>query len=238
MSLFILSPDTVWNAGALEFRSAPRKILERVTLWPRRAAGRGLFWRIVFESQILRFSLALAPFVLVMLIWPAMALPVSQAPILMLIFIGFIELRVLRVPRHKRSAVTSPEAAAQAIDTLNFRGRDLLARIAARRGLNEGELYLVVDQSDLAGVTPLTLVSVQTSFGKSRLLALDEEERGWISDALFDEVFPEEVLHKANLRENEFMRSVAFNTGAVTAQARLDALLAQPDPKVVGGATA
>lgn len=235
MSLFILSPDTVWNAGALEFRSAPRKFLERITLWPRPAAGRGLFWRIVFESQILRFSLALAPFVLVMLIWPSMALPVSQAPILMLIFIGFIELRVLRVPRHKRSTVTTPEAAAQAIDTLNFRGRDLLARIAARRGLQEGEIYLVVDQSDLASVSPLTLVSVQTGFGTSRLLPLEAEERGWISDALFDDAFPEESLHKANLRENEFMRSVAFNTGAVTAQARLDALLAQPQ---TGGAPA
>ncbi|MEL7012810.1 MAG: hypothetical protein AAFO72_05975 [Pseudomonadota bacterium] len=228
MSLFILSPETVWNASALSFPSAPRKILERITLWPTRRAGRGLFWRIVFESQILRFSLALMPFVLVMLIWPAMALPVSQAPILMLIFIGFIELRVLRVPRHKRSDVTTPEAAARALDTLNFKGRDLLARIAARRGIDEGELYLVVDQSDLAGVSPLTLVSVQTSYGKTRLLPLDAEERSWIADTLFDEAFTEEQLHKANLRENEFMRSVAFNTSAVTAQARLDALLAQP----------
>lgn len=238
MSLFILSPETVWNASALDFRSAPRKLLERVTLWPRRAAGRGLFWRIVFESQILRFSLALLPFVLVMLIWPAMALPVSQAPILMLIFIGFIELRLLRVPRHKRREVTTPEAAAQALDTLNFRGRDLLARIAARRGLQEGELYLVVDQSDLASVPPLTLVSVQTSFGKSRLLPLTAEERAWIAEALFDAAFPEEALHKANLRENEFLRSVAFNTGAVTAQARLDALLAQPAPGAGAGAPA
>ncbi|MEM6375974.1 MAG: hypothetical protein AAF686_07005 [Pseudomonadota bacterium] len=230
MSLFILSPDTVWNASALDFRSAPRKILERMTLWPTAQAGRGLFWRIVFESQILRFSIALSPFVIVMLIWPSMALPVSQAPVLMLIFIGFIEMRVLRVPRHKRKEVTTPDAAAQALDTLNFRGRDLLARIAAKRGLQEGELFLVVDQSDLAGVTPLTLVSVQTSFGQTRLLPLDAEERGWIADTLFDAAFREEDLHKANLRENEFLRSVAFNTGAVTAQARLDALLAQSVP--------
>ncbi|MEM9498078.1 MAG: hypothetical protein AAGA28_09175 [Pseudomonadota bacterium] len=227
MSLFVVCPDTVWNTGALAFRSAPRKILERITLWPRWPARRGLYGRIILESQILRFSLALMPFVLIMLIWPDMALPVSQAPVLMLIFIGFVELRVLRVPRNKRAGVTSADAAAQTLDTLNFKGRALLARIAAKRGIETGEIYLVVDQSDLANLPPLTLVSVQTDSGKTRVLPLDAEEQGWIRTGLFDGNLTESSLHRANLRENEFLRSVAFNTSSVTARARLDALLSQ-----------
>ena len=151
MSLFVLTPDTVWNPGPLRVRSVPRKLLDRIAILPRWGAGWGTVLRMIFNNQILRFTAALSPFLVAMLIWPDLALPIAQAPVPMLIVVGFVELRVLRIPLDKRKNVCTEAEAARAFDALAFRARKILADIAASRGVTVGELHLVVDQSDLAG---------------------------------------------------------------------------------------
>jgi len=230
MSLFVLSPDTVWNPGILNFPTAPRKILERGMILPRRDASWGFIGRAIFESQVLRFLIAVLPFGIAALIWPAAALPISQAPVVMLMTIGIVELRVLRIPREKRALMTTEADAARALDTLNFRGRRILAQLAAHRGFQSGALYLVIEQSDMVRVPPMTIASVQVGEGKSRLLPLTSEERAIIRDGLFDDAFSERDLFLANQREGEAFRSVAFEARGVSAHARLAAFLDNTAP--------
>lgn len=228
MPAFVLSPDTVWNPGALDFRTAPRKILERIAVLPRREAGWPIVLRVILENQLLRYTTALLPFIIAMLIWPHLALPISQAPLPMLLVIGLVELKVLRISKEKRMALVSEDDAARILDILAFRGRAVLSKIAARHADVTGELYLVIDQSELANVPPLSIVSVQTSEGKKRLMPINAEDRHIIRTELFDAEFTERDLHRVNMRDNTFLRSVAFNTKGVTAHARLAALLDAP----------
>ncbi|MEL6169312.1 MAG: hypothetical protein AAFR35_11515 [Pseudomonadota bacterium] len=228
MTVFVLTPDTVWNRGTLNFRTVPRKLLGRISVVPRRGATPGLWVRLMVENQFLRYGVALSPFLLVMAIWPEMALPVSSAPILMLLFIGIVELHVLRIPKARRKARFAEDDALRALDTLAFRARNILADIAARRGEAGGEILLVVDQSDLARVPPLTFVSVQRNDRAPHILSLDASERTLIRNKLFDPAFTERDLHAANLREDVYLRSVAFDTRGVTAHARLSAILDKP----------
>lgn len=225
MSLFVLSPDTVWNPGVLDFPTAPRKILERGMILPRRDVTWGFIFRAIFESQILRFVIALLPFGIAAVMWPGAALPISQAPIVMLAAIGIIELRVLRIPRDRRKEMTTEAEAARALDTLNFRGRRILAQLAAARGIETGKIYLVVEQSDMVRVPPMTIVSLQRDEGKSRLVPLTPEDRAIIQDGLFDEDFTERNLFLANQREGVSFRSVTFEARGVSAHARLAAFL-------------
>ncbi len=236
MSLFVLSPETVRNPALLEFPTAPRKILERGMLLPKGEASCGLIARLIVEIQALRFLFALLPFLLTLGIWPNTALPISQAPLFMLIAIGFVELRILRISRDKRDSVTTEAEAARTLDTLSFRGRRILAQIAAHRGVETGTLFLVIEQSELARVPPLTLASVQTDSGKTRLLPLDAEERRIIRDGLFDEDFTEAELLRANQREDVAMRSVTFDARAVSPHARLAAYLDRTAPETVAPA--
>ena len=228
MPAFVLTPDTIWNPGAFGFRTAPRKILDRIAILPRREAGAGIVFRVILENQLLRYCTALLPFVLAMVIWPNLALPISQAPLPMLLVIGVVELKVLRMSKEKRQKLVSEDDAARTLDTLAFRGRAILSKIAAKHPDLNGELYLVVDQSELANVPPLSILSVQLSEGDRRLMPLQAEERALLRDTLFDEAFTEQALHRVNMRENTFMRSVAFNTRGVTAHARLAAILEGP----------
>ncbi|MGR3511810.1 MAG: hypothetical protein ACU0GG_03530 [Paracoccaceae bacterium] len=230
MSLFVLSPDTVWNPSLLNFPSAPRKILERGMILPRRDVTWGFIGRAIFESQVLRFLLACLPFGIAAVVWPAAALPISQAPVVMLMTIGIVELRLLRIPREKRTQMTTEAEAARALDTLNFRGRRILAEIAARQGIEAGTLFLVVEQSDMVRVPPMTIASVQRDQGKSRLVPLSAEDRAVIRAGLFDDDFTEHHLFLANQREGNAFRSVAFEARGVSAHARLAAFLDQPAP--------
>lgn len=231
MSLFVLSPDTVWNPGILEFPTAPRKILERGMILPRRDVSGGFILRAIFESQVMRLTLTLLPFGIAAILWPAAALPISQAPIVMLLAIGIVELRVLRIPREKRKEMTSEVEAARALDTLQFRGRRILAQLAVRKGIETGAIYLVVEQSDMVRVPPMTIVSLQLDQGKSRLVPLTAEERAIIRDGLFDADFTEENLFLANQREGVSFRSVSFEARAVSAHARLAAFLDTSEPE-------
>lgn len=226
----IVSPGTVHNPRALRTGSVPRRILKRVFVLPRRGeGGAGLVLRLLAEVEALRYFLALSPFVAIGLTWTDVALPLAQAPLLMVIVVGFFELRVLRPTAARRERIMSEDAAARIVDTLNFRARAILSKIAARPGAPRGEIMLVVEQSDLAHVPTLTLVSLQTAEGRPRILELSEPDRALIRAELFDEAVSERMLHGANLRENVFLRSIVYDTRGVTAHARLAALLEAPE---------
>ena len=79
--MFIVSPSTLWNSRALETRGVPKRIIGRISLFPRQGATGRLVLRLLFEVQVLRFFAALMPFVVAMFVWPHLALPISQAPI-------------------------------------------------------------------------------------------------------------------------------------------------------------
>ena len=222
--MLIVAPNTVLNPAALETRRVPKKLFRRVAILPRRAPA-GTWARIFFDTQILRYLGALAPFLVAMAIWPRLAFPIAQAPILMVLLVGLVEMKVLRLSDAARRDVIDEDAAARALDTLRFRATRILSRIAAKRGLSEGDLHLVVEQSELARVAPLTLVSVQRGGPQAEVLALDAAEQAMLRDELFAEGLDERTLQRANLREDVFLRDVAFAAEGVSAHARLAALM-------------
>ncbi|SHH75456.1 hypothetical protein [Marivita hallyeonensis] len=227
MSVFILTPDTVLNPKALETGSVPRKVLHRIAFLPR-GGGLGLIARVIMENEPLRYFIALSPFVIAMFIWRDLALPISQAPVAMIIVIGFFEMKVLRMSPEKRAKLMSEDDADRVLDMFRYRARQVLSKIAAHRQQRSGELMLVVEQSELAHVTPLTLVSLQTSNGKPRILELDGIEQTLLKSDLFDDAFTVRDLHRANLREDVFLRSERFDTRGVSGHARLAAILDRP----------
>jgi len=227
--MFIVSPSTVWNPAALETRGIPKRMLGRIAVLPRRGADAATWARILFEGQVLRFTAALAPFIVAMFVWPRLALPIAQAPVAMIFVVGFVEMRVLRVPKDRRETLTTETDAARTLDLLRFRATAVLTRIAARHPDRTGLLHLVVEQSELARVTPLTLVSVQSDTPAPALLDLDAADRAIIAEGLFGGDLSERALHLANMRANDFVRDVAFDTRGVSAHARLSAIMAVAD---------
>jgi hypothetical protein len=139
--------------------------------------------------------------------------------------IAVIELKVLRLSKGARERLMSADEAARRLDTFAFRAKAALRRIAARRDLSEGEIMLVLEQSELARVSPLTLVSVQSGTPEPHVLALDAEERRILQETLFDADLTERMLHAANLREDKVIREVRIETRGVSAHARLAAWL-------------
>jgi len=232
--MLVVTRDTLRNAGVLETRSLPKKFFGRVALVPRRA-GIGLWLRLLVEMQLLRYFAALIPFILLAFSSSRMALPVTQAPLAMVLLIGVVELKVLRLSDRGRERLMSEDEAARRLDTLVFRSRAVLRKIAARRDMAEGELALVVEQSELARVPTLTLVSVQSAYPGPHVLDLDPEERKLIERDLFGPDLTEKMLHQANLRDGQMIREVRIEARGVSAHARLAAWIDkraenQPEP--------
>lgn len=219
--MLIVSPTTVLNPAAVETRQVPRRFLGRALILPRGAGAADLL-RFLFEMQSLRYAGALLPFLVAMAIWPHLALPIAQAPLFMVIAIGFVELRLLRLDEAARERIASEDEAARTLDALRFRATRTLRRLAARKGLAEGELSLVVEQSELARIRPLTLVSVQRDGARPEVLALDAEDLAEIA-GFFDAAFTERDLQRANLHTGEFLRTTGFDARGVSAHARLAA---------------
>lgn len=228
--MLIVTEDTILNRGALETRSLPKRFFGRVMLFPRRA-GLRLWLRLLAEVQVLRYFASLAPFVLIPLYWQGLALPISQAPLVMLIVIAAVELKVLRLSKAARTRQVAADESARRLDTLAFRARDCLRRIAARQGIAEGELQLVVEQSELARMPPLTLVSVQTDRPAPRLLALDDGDRAILRDRLFGNGLTEADLLAVSHRADRYLHAITQEARAVSAHARLAAAL---DRKAAG----
>jgi hypothetical protein len=222
--MLIVTDATIANRGVLETRSLPKKFLGRVQLVPRKG-GLRLWARLIVEIQILRYLSALLPFVAIPLMSRDLALPVTQAPLAMLVVIALVELKVLRLSKAGRERAVEADEAARRLDTLAFRARACLRRIAARHGVTEGALRLVIEQSELARIPPLTLVSVQTDQPETRLLALDEGDRAVLAEGLFDADLTERDLLAVNHRDDLYIRDIAQEARAVSAHARLAAAL-------------
>lgn len=222
--MFIVTPDTVLNPAVLETRQLPRRFFGRVTLWPRRGGTWGLVARTVFEVEVLRYTSSLIPFIAAALIWQDKALAIAQAPLLMFMLVYAVETRVLRPSPQRRAALIARDAADRTLDLLRSRARTILTRVAAGRGMAEGTLWLVVEQSELARVAPLTYVSVQAEDGPE-VLRLTEAEERLIRDTLFQPPLDERQLQRVNLMENEFLREARLDTRNVSAHARMEALI-------------
>lgn len=222
--MLILTKDTLHNADILKTKTLPRKFMRRVTVLPR-GAGPGVWTRIAFENQFLRYLMALTPFVAIMLMWEGAALPVAHAPLPMVAFIFLVEMRLLRLSDAKRRALVTPDEAARRLDLLAFRARAILRGIAARHGLDAGGLHLVVEQSELARIAPLTLVTVQAEAPSPRVLALSQRDREEIRTMLFDADLTERALHEVNMAQGVYLRDVRLEARSVSAHARLAAFL-------------
>jgi len=230
--MFVVTRDTVLNPSALQMRSLPRRFLGRVTLWPARA-GAGLWLRVVLEVEIWRYLLALAPFAVAAVVWPDYAIGIAQAPLPMLIVLYLVEIRVLRVPRERRAALMERAEIDRGLDLLRTRAVQILTRIAAGRGIAEGALHLVIEQSDMWRVPPLTYVSVQSEAGPA-ILDLVPEERALIADTLFQPPLTEARLLRLNVADGTHLRDIAFEAGRVSAHARLAALMGKAEHMAEG----
>lgn len=224
--MLLLSPSRVANPAALTVPAVPRQVLGRAPkVRPARKPFSRVYWRLFFEHALARYVVALAPFPVAMAIWPNLALPISQAPVLMFGIVLFIESNVLSVPTPaRRRALVSEAEAGRSLDVLKVRAMTALTRIAAARDLSGSTLHLVVEQSAMARVEPLTLVSVQTDGTARAFLELDAGEEAYLRETLFAAPLDERVLLKINLAENLFLRSFALDATAVSAHARLAAL--------------
>lgn len=223
--MIIVSPSTIWNSSVLETRSVPKRVLGRVTILPRTGLGAGTLLRLIFEVQVLRYVLPLVPFVIAMFVWPHLALPIAQAPILMVMVVALCETRLLAVGRDDREKLLPDSDMARTLDALRFNATRLLTRLAARRGLTSGDLCLVIEQSQLARIAPLTLVSIQQREPAPMVLTLDADEQRMIRAGLFDDHLTERMLHLVGLRENENLRVISLDTATISAHARMAALL-------------
>ncbi|MBK5927815.1 hypothetical protein CCR87_10825 [Rhodobaculum claviforme] len=229
--IFVVTPDTVSNPRALLGGSPPRKILTGLrSVFPARLMLDRIWWRLALEYPLLRYSFALSPFPAAILIWPDLALPISGAPLLMFLFINFIEGNVLSIsdPDRRRRLLPEDEVARRR-DLLESRARAVLTRLAAGRDMADGEITLVVEQSPMAPVPPLTVISVQTEVEGAPVVALDAQERAMVTEGLFDDFhgagkLTERCLHRLSLRENRFLHAVTLDARTISAHARMAAL--------------
>lgn len=223
--MLILTHDTLRDPSILDVRQLPRRFFGRVVVVPKGGLSVGLLLRILVEFQLLRYALALLPLIVVGLLWRQTALPLAQAPVLMVILIWWVEMRLLRPGPKRRARIIDTAAAERALDLLVVQGRAALTRIAAGRGMRRGDLRLVVEQSELWGLPPLTYVTVQSEDGPC-VLRLSAVERAVLRNTLFTGGLTEQLLARVNQWQNEFLREVTLDARAVSAHARLAAALA------------
>ncbi|MBT8456089.1 MAG: hypothetical protein HKO95_16395 [Rhodobacteraceae bacterium] len=223
--MFILAPSNLTNPAALEARSLPKQIFGRATMiFPKGLFARRVYWRMVFDYSLTRYLIALAPFPVAMVIWPHLALPISQAPLLMFLMVWIFESRLLSIPKNQRPALADDDEIGRVLDLLSVRGRALLTRIAADRGIEAGELHFVVEQSEMARVPPLTFVSVQHEADTPQLLDLSADEQERIEETLFEGELTEARLLRVNFAQSTFLRQVVLDPRTISAHARMMAL--------------
>lgn len=222
--MFLICRHTVANTAALETRRVPRRFLGRTTLWPRGGSA-GLWARLLFELEFLRYLSALMPFVVAMLIWQDYALAIAQAPIPMLILIILVESRLLRLSPAQRAALVTGAEAERGLDLLYSRARQILTRIAAGRGMQAGQLHFVIEQSEMMRVPPLSLVSVQSQDGPE-ILDLTATERAMIAETLFQPPLTERALRRISVARKIELHDIGLDAGQVSGHARLAAMRA------------
>jgi hypothetical protein len=223
--MLILTHSTLRNPAILKVRQLPRKFFGRVAVWPRAALGLWGFLRLMIEFQAIRYILTLSPFIFIGLSWNALALPMAQAPILMIFMIWVVEMRILRVPKTRKPRLIEGAQAERTLDLLRVQARAALTKIAAAREMKRGELHLVVEQSELWRIAPLTYVSVQSDEGPE-VLRLEQAEIEILQQTLFQPPLTEKALQRVNQSQGVFLRDITFDARGVSAHARLAAALA------------
>lgn len=223
--MFILTHATLRNPTILKVRQLPRKFFGRVAVWPRGPIGLGHTLRLLIEFQAVRYLLTLLPLILIGMNWNALALPMAQAPILMIAMIWWVEMRLLRVPKSRRARLIEGAEADRGLDLLRVQARTALTKIAAARDMKHGALHLVVEQSELWHLPPLTYVTVQSDDGPE-VLRLNTQERDILRDTLFQHPLDEKKLQRINQSQGVFLRDLTFDARGVSAHARLAAALA------------
>ena len=221
--MLILTHNTLRNPDILRVRQLPRKFFGRVTVWPKDISLTTQI-RLMAEWQLLRYFATLAPLIGIALIWNGAALPLSQAPLLMIVMIGWVEMRLLRVPKAKRAKLIDAAEADRGLDLLRLQAREALTKIAALRGQSAGMLHLVVEQSELGLLSPLTYISVQSDDGPE-VVDLSKEEQAVLKAELFKPPLTEALLHRINQSQDTFLRDISFDARGVSAHARLAAAL-------------
>ncbi|TGD66232.1 hypothetical protein EYC08_04940 [Tabrizicola sp. WMC-M-20] len=225
--MFIITPKTIKNRAALEFRQIPRRFLGRSFVWPR-GAGWRMKARVVFEIELLRYLTALAPFAGMALIWRDSALAIAQAPALMALVLYAVEMRFLRLTPAARATLLDDATRDRLADLLAFRARGLLTRIGAGRRLTGGALFLVVEQSELARVAPLTFVTVQSEGaeggGRPEIIDLTEAEQTLIRDTLFAPPLTEAAMQKLTLVRKDTVSVTRLEMRGIPAHDRMAAL--------------
>ncbi len=222
--MFIVTHDTIRNPAILKVRQLPRKFFGRVTVQPTERLGFASLLRRLIEFQAIRYVLTLSPLIAIGALWNVAALPIAQAPILMIALIWWVEMRLLRVPAKRRAGLIDAAEADRGLDLLKVQSRAVLTRIAALRDLKAGQLHLVVEQSELWHLEPLTYVTVQSEEGPE-VLRLGPPEREIIEAYLFQGNLTERLLQRINQSQNTYLRDTTFDTRGVSAHARLEAAL-------------
>lgn len=235
--IVFLTRGGILNPSLLSTKGVPRRVLSLgMLVLPRAAPWRAVFWRAVLEHPLARYSVALSPFVIALFVWPELALPIAEAPLLMFLTIWLFERYVLSVSdAKKRRALISEDEAGRVLDGLRLAAEGGLSRLGAARDLGAGTLHLVIEQSAYARVPPLTLVSVLHEADRVRFLDLDRTERAALGAALFGATGTERALHRANLADGVQIRRFALEPATISAHARLSALAVKSSAK---GATA
>lgn len=227
--IVFLTPDGILNRSLLVTKTVPRRVLSLgLFVLPLVPPWRGVFWRATLEHALARYAIALSPFLAALAIWPNLALPIAQAPLLMFLAIWLFERRVLAISDPaKRRALIAEDDAGRALDRLRVAAEAALTRLAAARELSDGVLHLVIEQSAHARVAPLTLVSVIHETDDVRILDLERGECEALRSALFPDEEAERVLHLVNLAEGKQIRQASIEPMAISAHARLAALAAK-----------
>jgi len=231
--IVFLTPGGILNPSLLTTKSVPRRVLSLgLLVLPRAAPWRGVFWRAVLEHALMRYAIALSPFLAAMAIWPALALPIAQAPLLMFLTIWLFERYVLSIADPgKRRALIGEDEAGRVLDRVRVAAEGALTRLAAAREMTAGTLHLVIEQSEQARIPPLTLVSVLHETDRVAFVGLNRTERAGIASALFGRDGEERALHLANLAEGRHIRQFSIEPATISAHARLAALAARARPE-------
>jgi hypothetical protein len=182
--MLIVAPQTISNAGVLETRSLPKKFFGRVQLFPK-GAGFGLWARLILEIQFLRYMAALVPFIAIPFMSNDLALPVTQAPLAMVLVIAVVEMRVLRLTDRARQRCDEDEAARR-VDAFTFRARPPCG--GSRRGGDRGGRGHAGRRTVRTGAcaAPDAGVGAIRRAGP-HVMDLDPEDRAILQDTLFDE---------------------------------------------------
>ncbi|MEM7745714.1 MAG: hypothetical protein AAF409_18595 [Pseudomonadota bacterium] len=227
--LLFLTPETLASPSNLTINTVPRRFLTLGRrLYPRAMFGK-LFWRTVIEAPVARYCIALSIFPIALIFKPEWALPISLAPVPMAMFVMVFESYVLSVPSPTaRRALMDPVDADRGTDLLKVRANDVLTKLAAERGADSGTLNLVIEQSDLLKIPPLTYVSVQQEGGKPSFMDLGAAEREMIAEILFDADLTEDKLRMINVFQDTQVRVYTIDPKQISAHARLAAMANSP----------